>query len=34
MHHLSDVPVGAISGLVCAGLAAYALMSRSRLSTD
>jgi membrane-associated phospholipid phosphatase len=34
MHHLSDVLVGAINGLVFAGLAAYALMSRSRQTTD
>jgi hypothetical protein len=33
MHHLSDVLVGAINGLVCAGLA-YALMSRSLETTD
>jgi len=33
MHHLSDVLVGAINGLVCAGLA-YTLMSRSRQTTD
>ena len=34
MHHLSDVRVGAINGLACAGLAAYALISRSRRTTD
>ena len=28
MHHLSDVVVGAINGLVCAGLAAYCLLHR------
>jgi len=30
MHHLSDVVVGAINGLVCAGLAAHCLRSASR----
>jgi membrane-associated phospholipid phosphatase len=28
MHHLSDVIVGAINGLVCAGLAAACLIHR------
>jgi membrane-associated phospholipid phosphatase len=28
MHHLSDVVVGAINGLICAGLAAYCLTHR------
>jgi undecaprenyl-diphosphatase len=32
MHHLSDVVVGAINGLVCAGLAAACLMHRRRES--
>jgi membrane-associated phospholipid phosphatase len=30
MHHLSDVVVGAINGLVCAGLAAHCLLHRRR----
>ena len=30
MHHLSDVVVGAINGLVCAGLAARCLLHRHR----
>ncbi|MEP7369110.1 MAG: phosphatase PAP2 family protein [Dermatophilaceae bacterium] len=30
MHHLSDVIVGAINGLICAGLAAYCLCRRPR----
>jgi membrane-associated phospholipid phosphatase len=30
MHHLSDVVVGAVNGLVCAALAAGCLMHRSR----
>jgi len=30
MHHLSDVVVGAINGLVCAGLAAHCLLKPSR----
>jgi membrane-associated phospholipid phosphatase len=34
MHHLSDVLIGAVNGLVCDGLAAYALMSRSSETTD
>jgi undecaprenyl-diphosphatase len=33
MHHLSDVVVGAINGLVCAGLAAGCLLRRHRLRT-
>jgi membrane-associated phospholipid phosphatase len=33
MHHLSDVLVGAINGLACAGFAAYALTSSRRQST-
>jgi membrane-associated phospholipid phosphatase len=31
MHHLSDVVVGAINGLLCAGLAAGALVHGHRL---
>ena len=30
MHHLSDVVIGAINGLVCAGLAAGCLLNRHR----
>ena len=30
MHHLSDVIVGAVNGLICAGLAAYCLFPRDR----
>jgi membrane-associated phospholipid phosphatase len=33
MHHLSDVVVGAINGLVCAGLAAACLIHRRGTST-
>ena len=33
MHHLSDVVVGAINGLVCAGLAAHCLVHRRRDTT-
>lgn len=31
MHHLSDVVIGAINGLVCAALAAHCLLHRRRL---
>jgi len=34
MHHLSDVLVGAINGLICAGLAAHCLMYRRRDATQ
>lgn len=34
MHHLSDVVVGAINGLVCAGLAAYCLVHRRGQTTE
>ena len=34
MHHLSDVIVGAINGLVCAGLAAACLVHRRSDSTE
>jgi membrane-associated phospholipid phosphatase len=35
MHHLSDVVIGAINGLVCAGLAAHCLLRPQRsASTD
>ena len=34
MHHLSDVVVGAINGLVCAALAAGCLLHQRRGSTD
>jgi len=34
MHHLSDVVVGAINGLVCAGLAAHCLVHGRRDSTE
>lgn len=30
MHHLSDVVIGALNGLVCAGLAAHCLLHRRR----
>jgi hypothetical protein len=33
MHHLSDVVVGAINGLICAGLAAHCLVHRHRDTT-
>jgi PAP2 superfamily. len=34
MHHLSDVVVGAINGLICAGLAAHCLAHRRRDTTE
>jgi len=34
MHHLSDVVVGAINGLICAGLAAHCLGRRRRDTTE
>ena len=34
MHHLSDVIVGAINGLVCAGLAACCLIRRLSETTE
>jgi membrane-associated phospholipid phosphatase len=34
MHHLSDVIVGAINGLVCAGLAAGCLVRRRSETTE
>jgi membrane-associated phospholipid phosphatase len=34
MHHLSDVVVGAINGLVCAGLAAYCMFYRHGRETE
>jgi membrane-associated phospholipid phosphatase len=34
MHHLSDVLVGAVNGLACAGLAAYCLVHRRRDKTE
>lgn len=34
MHHLSDVVVGAINGLVCAALAAHCLVDRRRSKTE
>jgi membrane-associated phospholipid phosphatase len=34
MHHLSDVVVGAINGLVCAGLAAHCLLHPRRATTQ
>jgi undecaprenyl-diphosphatase len=34
MHHLSDVVVGAINGLICAGLAAHCLVHGRRDSTE
>jgi len=33
MHHLSDVVIGAINGLVCAGLAAHCLLHSRRFAT-
>ncbi|MEO6143939.1 MAG: phosphatase PAP2 family protein [Dermatophilaceae bacterium] len=33
MHHLSDVVIGALNGLVCAGLAAHCLLHRRTDST-
>jgi len=34
MHHLSDVVVGAINGLICAGLAAHCLVHGRRDTTE
>ena len=34
MHHLSDVVIGALNGLVCAGLAAHSLVHRRRDTTS